>query len=230
MPFSRLIQLIGDDAFTTLSQQTVMIVGLGGVGGSACEAIVRSGIQHIILVDGDVVRKSNLNRQIIALQSTIGQSKVKVMKSRIADINPDAVVEIYPIMYNFDTKQDILNHRIDFIIDAIDTITFKIDLIKEAFARDIPIISVMGTGNKFLPQKLDVMPLSKTAYDPIARILRQKLKQELNLNYVPVVASTEPPLKVDSLKMSPSSNAFVPNTAGILAASHVINTILGKTT
>jgi tRNA A37 threonylcarbamoyladenosine dehydratase len=230
MPFSRLKQLIGESRFETLSTKTVCIVGLGGVGGSAAEAIARSGFGKILLVDQDIIEKSNINRQIVALQSTIGMPKVDVMKERILDINPDCQVDTLHMFYNETTKDKLWQQPIDFIIDAIDTITYKIDLVQEAFQRNIPIISVMGTGNKYCPEQLDIMPLSETSYDPIARVMRQKLKHRLPLQQIMVVASKEPPTKVDSMTMSPSSNAFVPNTAGILAANYIFLQAIGKTT
>lgn len=223
MIFSRLIQLIGEDKFLELNNKTVLIFGLGGVGGNACESIARSGFGKIIIVDRDIVDPSNINRQIIALNSTIGQSKVEVMKKRILDINPNCEVLTYNMFYNFDTKDTVWQNNIDYVIDAIDTMTFKIDIIRECMQRDITFISVMGTGNKYHPEKLDIMPLSKTEYCPIARVIRKKLKREFNLNKVMVVASKETPEKVDSTTTSPSSNAFVPNTAGLLAASYIFN-------
>lgn len=230
MPFSRLKQLIGESTFETISSKTVCIVGLGGVGGSAAEAIARSGFGHIILVDQDIVEESNINRQVVALHSTIGRAKVDVMKARILDINPSCKVDTLHMFYNNETKNQLFAYSIDYMIDAIDTITFKIDLVTEAFRRKIPIISVMGTGNKYHPEQLDILPLDKTSYDPIARVMRQKLKRTVNIHKVMVVASTEPPTKVDSQTMSPSSNQFVPNTAGILAANYIFLHTIGKRT
>lgn len=227
MPFSRLRQLIGEDAFHRLQSKTVCIVGLGGVGGSAAEAIARSGFQRIILVDQDIVEESNINRQVVALHSTIGLPKVDVMKARILDINPRCKVDTYHMFYNDETKDVLWQQQIDYLIDAIDTMTYKIDIIKECHARGIPMISVTGTGNKYHPEQLDIMPLAKTAYDPIARVLRQKLKQFMDLKDIYVVASNEPPMKVDSMTTSPSSNAFVPNTAGILAANYIFLKAIG---
>lgn len=223
MKFERLEQLIGKEKVDTLSKKTVLIFGLGGVGGNAVESVARSGFGTIILVDKDTVDESNINRQLVATLETIDQFKVDVLKERIATINPDCNVITYPIFYNFDTKDEIWSNHVDYVIDCIDTMTFKIDIIKHCINQKIEFISVMGTGNKFHPEKLDIMPLSKTEYDPIARVLRQKLRKEYNLNKIMVVASKEVPLKVNSQTHSPSSNAFVPNTAGILAASYIFN-------
>ncbi len=221
--FSRLIQLIGEEKVNKLRQSTVLIFGLGGVGGNAVEAIARSAFGTIILVDKDTVEASNINRQLVALHSSINQPKTEVLKQRILDINPNCNVITYNMFYNFETKDQIWSNKIDYVIDCIDTMTFKIDIAKECQYRKITHISVMGTGNKFHPEKLEIIPLSKTEYDPIARVLRNKLKREFNLNRIMVVASKEVPLKVDSSKQSPSSNAFVPNTAGLLAASYIFN-------
>jgi len=230
MRFSRLEQLVGTQTLQALADKTVLILGLGGVGGFAAESIARSGFGHIILVDKDTVEESNINRQIIALDSTVHNPKVEVMKARIFDINPKCDVTIYQTFYNEQTKDTIWNHKIDYMIDCIDTITFKIDLIKEATIRHIPFISVMGTGNKYHPEQLQIIPLSKTQYDPIARVIRNKLRNTHKLQEIMTVCSTEQPEKVDSTTMSPSSNVFVPNTAGILAASYIFNLAIGKTT
>lgn len=226
MRFTRLEQLVGITQTKKIQDKSVLIFGLGGVGGNAVECIARSGFGTIILVDKDTVDITNINRQLLALDSTIDKLKVDVMKSRILDINPDCTVLTYPIFYNFETKDIIWENKIDYVIDCIDTITFKIDIIKHCMDHSIPFISVMGTGNKFHPEKLEIMPLSKTESDPIAKVLRKKLRFDYKLNKIMVVASKEIPLKVDSAKMSPSSNSFVPNTAGILAASYIFNRVL----
>lgn len=223
MKFTRLKQLIGDETFDNLQNKSVLIFGLGGVGGNACEAIARSGFGTIILVDKDVVDESNINRQIIALDSTINQDKVTVMQNRIYDIDPSITVIPFKTFYNFETKNDIWDTKPDYVIDCIDTITFKIDIIKHCLANKIECISVMGTGNKFHPEQLDIVPLHKTQYDPIARVLRNKLKTEPQYKTIMVVASKEVPRKTDSTTSSPSSNSFVPNTAGLLAASYIFN-------
>lgn len=228
MRFHRLKQLIGEEQFQALSNKTVLIFGLGGVGGNAAESIARSGFGNIILVDKDIVELSNINRQLIALDSTIGQPKVEVMKNRILDINKECNVTTHQLFYNFETKEDIWKHKVDYVIDCIDTITFKIDIIKHCMDNHIPFISVMGTGNKYRPDLLSIMPLQDTEYDPIARVLRQKLKKEYPLNKIMVVASKEIPQKVDSHTHSPSSNSFVPNTAGLLAGSYIFNHIMNS--
>ena len=144
MRFKRTIEQIGIKKFDLLSKSTVLILGLGGVGGHACDSLARSGIGNLVIVDKSVVDITNINRQIIALTSTVGISKVEVMKKRLLEINPDLNIITYHECYNLETKTKILNHKIDFICDAIDTITFKIDIIKEALTNNIPIISSMG--------------------------------------------------------------------------------------
>lgn len=228
MSFARLQDQITPEQFTALTSSTVLIVGLGGVGGHAAEAIARSAFGTIILVDHDDVSPSNINRQIVAMHSTIGQPKIDVMKQRILDINPDCIVHTHHTFYDDDTKAEIWAHSIDYVIDCIDTITYKMDLVREAMQREIPIISVMGTGNKLQPEQLAIVPLSKTEYDPIARVMRQKLRHEVDMSRIPVVLSKEVPLKKDV--PYPTSNSFVPSTAGILAASYMFRIAIGEIT
>lgn len=227
MSFSRLIDQIGPDAFRALSRSTVAIVGLGGVGGSAAEAIARLGVGRIVLVDGDVIEPTNLNRQLVALQSTMGQKKVDVMAARIRDIHPDCDVVALDWYVRPNNLSTLFDYRIDCLIDAIDAMTDKVELLAAAYERDIMTVSVTGTGDKRDLTKLQVLPLSKTTYDPIARILRQKLRHRLDLNRLNVVVSTEPPAKASDVK-HPSSNPFVPNAAGLLAAQTVFHHVLAK--
>ena len=226
MRFKRTIQQIGIDKFKLLENSTVLVLGIGGVGGHACEALARSGIGELIIVDKSVVDLSNINRQIIALTSTIGRPKVEVMKERLLDINPDIKVTAYHEFYNFETKSKILDHKFDFICDAIDTVTFKIDIIKEALLRNIPIISSMGMGNKLHPELIEITDISKTSYDPIAKVIRKKLRSEKISGKVSVVYSKEEPFKIDNEVSNPASNSFVPAAAGIIMASYIINEII----
>ncbi len=221
--FERAKLLLGEEKFTLLQSKTVLVVGLGGVGGHAAEALVRSGIGHVILVDQDIIEPSNINRQIIALHSTVGKVKVDVMKERLLDINPECDVITHHLFYNDNTKETIWNHPIDFVCDCIDTITYKIDLMKEAISRNIPRISVMGTGNKTHPELLELSTLEKTVYDPIARVMRGKLKT-YNMKQIPVVFSKEQPLAIQCETIS--SLATVPSVAGIIAASYIINQLI----
>ncbi len=227
MIFNRTIRQIGENNLNKLKNATVLILGIGGVGGNAIEALVRGGIGKVIIVDNDFVNATNINRQLVALHSTIGQSKVEVMKKRINDINPDCEVIPYHTFYSDDTKQEILNHDIDFICDCIDTVTYKIDIIKEALQRNIKIISSMGQGNKFHPERIEIEDLRKTSYDPIAKIIRTKLKRQRIDEFVPVVYSKEQPLKSER-ELGPTSNSYVPSVAGIIMASYIINSIIEK--
>ncbi len=227
MIFKKTIQLIGEEKFNLLQQSTVLVIGLGGVGGHATEALARSGIGKLIIVDNDVVDETNINRQIIALSSTIGKPKTLVMKERLLDINKNLEVLAYHTFYDFETKNDIFNNKIDYVIDAIDTITYKIDIIKECLKRDIPFISSMGQGNKLHPELLEITDITKTSYDPIAKIIRSKLRKEGIKGKIPVVYSKEEPNSQDSKKRSPASSSFVPATAGLLAASYIVNKIIG---
>ena len=226
MRFKRTIEQIGNTKYKLLSNSTVLVLGIGGVGGHACETLARSGIGELIIVDKSVVDLTNVNRQIIALSSTVGKPKVEAMKERLLDINPDLKITTYHEFYNLDTKSKILNHKLDFICDAIDTVTFKIDIIKEALSNNIPIISSMGMGNKLHPELIEISEISKTSYDPIAKVIRKKLRSLRINGKVPVVYSKEVPFKVDNEVSNPSSNSFVPATAGIIMASYIVNKII----
>lgn len=224
MIFDRLKLITKQAGLDKLQNSTVLVLGLGGVGGHACEALARSGVGTLIIVDKDVVDESNINRQIVALHSTIGMAKTEVMKQRINDINPDCKVITYHTFYNQDSKEEILSHNIDFICDCIDTITFKIDIIKEAINKDIKIISSMGAGNKVYPEKLEIEYLHKTTYDPIAKVIRTKLRKEKINAKVPVVYSKEEPIKTDTTVIG--STSFTPSVAGLLIAGYVVRNLI----
>jgi tRNA A37 threonylcarbamoyladenosine dehydratase len=224
MSFERLELLIHKKGLETLRNSSVLVLGIGGVGGHCAEALVRSGIGTIIIVDKDVVDASNINRQLVASHSTIGKSKVKVLKERLLDINPDLNVIDYQVFYNFDTKHEIIENKIDFICDCIDTITFKIDVIKDAIDKNIPIISAMGAGNKMSPERMEIDFLHKTSYDPIAKVIRTKLRKEGYKAHIPVVYSKEEPIKVQGQVLG--STAFTPSVSGLLMASYVVRSLL----
>ncbi len=228
MRFKRLIQQIGNDNMNRLRQSTVLVVGLGGVGGNAAEAIARSGFGRIVLVDRDVFDITNINRQLGALDSTMQTRKVDVIKQRIKDINPACEVIAHHLFYDDETKAMIWAEPIDYVIDCIDTITYKLDLVRETQTRGIPAIHVMGTGNKLCPERLRIMSLASTTHDPIARVMRQKLRDACNLKQIAVIASDEPPLTLDPPTNVPSSNPFVPNAAGILAASYIFRKAINE--
>jgi len=239
--FSRNELAIGKEGLELLKSKTVLVLGIGGVGSFAAEALARSGVGRLILIDKDVVDITNVNRQIIALLSTVGRPKVEVMKERIRDINPDCQVEALQMFYTDETYEDIFNYGIDFVVDASDTIKYKVHIMKECLKRNIPIISSMGAANKMDPTRFQIADISKTHTDPIARMIRQLLKKEGIKKGIPVVFSDESPIvireevrkyvgndssEIRKSKMPPSSNAFVPSVAGLIMASYVIRTFL----
>lgn len=224
--FSRLAKIIGETNLEVLKQKSVCVVGLGGVGGSVVEALCRCGIGTIILVDFDIIEISNLNRQIIALYSTIGKKKTKVWRDRILDINPACHVIIEDLFYEEKVKNNIFQHKIDYVVDACDTVSSKKSLILSCLDKKIPFISCMGTGNKLDPSKLEITTLNKTAYDPLARILRKWAKDENITSSIPVLYSSETPIVTH--ERTPGSSSFVPNSAGLLISSHIIRTFLDQ--
>lgn len=229
--FSRSALLFGEEAIECLSRKTVALFGLGGVGGNAAEALARSGIGRLILVDNDTVSLSNLNRQLIASHSTVGQLKTQAMKARLLDINPNLQIDAYPLFYLPETADQIDLSDSDYIIDCIDTTSAKIELAMRARSLGIPMISSMGTGNKTDPTKLLVSDLSKTSVCPLARVMRRELKSR-GITHLKVVWSTETPqtpillLTGASGKPIPASTPFVPPAAGLLLARTVVCDLL----
>lgn len=222
MWLNRLNKIISNDKINKLNSKTVLIIGLGGVGGHALESIVRMGINNIIVVDNDVFDITNLNRQLLSLNSNIGKLKVDVAKERVIDINKDCNITCIPKFIDKSNINEIFGYKIDYVIDACDTITTKILLINECLNRNIKIISSMGTGNKFDPELLEIIDLKKTSYDPIAKVLRNKFKN-INKNIM-VVCSKEKSINIKD--RTPGSTSLVPSAAGILCASYVINDVL----
>lgn len=222
--FNRLELIIGNK-IELIKNKTVLIIGLGGVGGYALESIVRSGIGKVIIVDYDVVDKTNLNRQIISLNSNIGLKKVDVAYERIKEINEDC--EVIKIDERItETNIDILfKEEVDYVIDACDTVETKKDLIRQCLKRKIKFISSMGTGNKLDPTKLEIIDIRKTNYDPLAKKMRKMVKDERIKDKIMVVSSTEQPIKTNTKTIG--STSFVPAVAGLLCASYVINDIIG---
>lgn len=217
----RTITLIGLENFQKLEEKHILIIGLGGVGGTTLEALVRCGIKHITIIDSDKFEISNLNRQILSTTKTIGKNKVDVAKKRALSINSD--ININEIN-TFLTKENIdILEKYDYIIDACDTIPTKVELIKYALKNNIKIISCMGTGKKMDIEKLEITTLAKTINDPLAKKLRNMLKKENITTNIPVVSSIELPQKEGNII---SSMIFVPSTAGLLLASFVINDII----
>ena len=207
-----------------LKDKTVLIVGIGGVGGYALEAIARSGINNIIIVDNDVVDITNLNRQIISNLNNLGCKKIEVAKERVLSINKKCNIITYDLFLDDKNIYDIIdNHQIDYIIDACDTMIVKKELIRISKKRNIKLITSMGTANKMHPEKLEIMDIRKTEYDPVAKIIRKMVKDEKINGKVMCVCSKEVPIKSNKL----GSNSFVPASAGLLLASYVINDIVG---
>lgn len=219
--FTRVISLVGEDNLKKISEKTVLVVGLGGVGGYATEALVRSGVSNLILIDYDKIDISNLNRQIITNQSNIGQLKTDIMKKHILSINPECNVIVINTFLNNDTIKLLDQYQFDYIVDACDSVQAKKLLIDYALDKDIKLIASMGTANKLDPEKLTITDIRKTAYDPLAKILRKYVLDKKTNKKVMVVSSTEVPIKKDVL----ASMMFVPATAGILCAKYIINDI-----
>ncbi|WP_243290659.1 tRNA threonylcarbamoyladenosine dehydratase [Bacillus sp. FJAT-47783] len=239
--FSRNELAIGKEGLNILKGSTVAVLGIGGVGSFSVEALARSGVGRLILVDKDDVDITNVNRQIHALLSTVGQPKVDLMKERVADINPDCEVIALKMFYTEETYETFFQYEPDFVIDASDTISYKIHLMKECLKRNVPIISSMGAANKTDPTRFQIADISKTHTDPIAKVIRTKLRKEGIRKGVKVVFSDESPIviredvrkevgnekaAIRKAKMPPSSNAFVPSVAGLIMASHVVNELL----
>ena len=221
--FSRVSMLID---INQLKNKTVAIVGIGGVGGYVAESLARSGVGKLILVDYDVVDETNINRQIIALHSTIGKEKVSLMEERIHDICEDTQVVSYRIMYGEENRYDIISEKIDFLVDACDIVRSKQILITECLNRGIPFISSMGTGNRLDPSKLTVTDLAKTEGDPLARIMRKWAKDRGIRTPIPVLYSSELPIKTGTRQ--PGSLIFVPASAGLLIGSYIVRYFLSN--
>ena len=223
MEFEREKLIIGDK-FNILKDKRILVLGLGGVGGYVVESLARCGIGSLILVDYDTVDITNINRQIIALHSNIGKKKTECFKERLLDINPNINIDIYDLFYKEDNKDIIFKGKIDYVIDCCDSLESKKILIEECFKRDIPIISSMGTGNKLHPELFKITSLSKTEYDPLAKKMRYKFRDNKEiLNRVMVIYSSEKP---SEFKGKIGSISFVPSVAGLMLTSYVINEFL----
>ncbi len=215
--------LIGEDNLLALKDASVVVVGLGGVGSYVAEAIARCGVGRMILIDKDRVDITNINRQLIALRSTVGAMKADVMKARILDINPEAVIKSYTVAYSEETAQTFDFSGVDIIVDAIDSIDDKVALIRNAVSAGIPIISSMGAGNKMNPGAFEISDLSKTSVCPLARVMRRRLR-DIGIEHIPVVYSKETPVRGEGV----GSISFVPSSAGLLLASEAIRILINK--
>lgn len=247
--FSRTELLIKEDGIQKLQKAKVAIFGIGGVGSFAVEGLVRSGIGNFILVDDDKICLTNLNRQIIATRKTIGKYKVDVMEERILEINPDAKIQTYQEFYMPNSKTNIITEDIDYVIDCVDTVTAKIEIVKRCKELDIPIISAMGTGNKLDPSRFEITDIYKTSICPLAKVMRKELRKR-NIDSLKVIYSKEEPIEIDEYSNSscktncicppgtkrkctirnqvPGSISFVPSVAGLMIAGEVIRKIIWR--
>ena len=242
--FARFSMMVGEDGIEKLRNSRVIVFGVGGVGSYTVEALARSGVGQITMVDFDEISESNINRQLHSLRSTIGKSKIDVMKDRILDINPDCKVELVKRLVYDDVDEVLGNNKYDFVVDAIDVIGSKINLIEYCVKNNINIISSMGFGNKMHPEMIEIAKIKNTSVCPMARTIRSILKKKKIIN-IPVVYSREIPVKPDKSelfkeelptefrenneiprKTTPGSNSFVPGTAGLVLASYVVRKIL----
>ncbi|WP_274650047.1 tRNA threonylcarbamoyladenosine dehydratase [Paenibacillus humicola] len=240
--FSRTELAIGPEGLDIMKRSTVAVLGVGGVGSMAAEALARTGIGRIILIDKDVVDITNVNRQLHALTTTVGQPKADLMRERIKLINPDCDAVALRMFYTEETYEKLFEYKLDYVVDASDTIMYKIHLIKQCLERNIPLVSSMGAANKMDPTKFQVADISKTSMDPIARVIRQKLRKDGIRKGVKVVFSTEQPMKpredvtqrivpenapeIRKAQQPPASNAFVPAAAGLVMTSVVVRDLL----
>lgn len=226
--FSRTILLLGEDKFKKLVNSNILIVGVGGVGSFVAEALVRAGVGKLTLIDADVISYSNINRQIHATTKTVGLYKTEVMKERLISINPNLQVITNNIFIDENNIDNYLFSDYDYIIDAIDSVKSKINLILNAKAKDIKIISSMGAGNKLDPTKFSIADISKTNTCPLARVIRKELKKH-SIYSLKTLFSTEEPIKQDKLsdgKLVPGSISFVPSVAGLIIASEVVKDLI----
>lgn len=239
--FSRTELAIGAEGLDILKNSTVAVLGIGGVGAMAVEGLARTGIGRIILIDKDVVDITNVNRQIHALTTTVGQKKADLMSERVKLINPECETIALNMFYTEETYEELFKYDIDYVLDASDTIMYKIHLIKECRKRKIPMISSMGAANKMDPTKFEVTDISKTHMDPMARVIRTKLREEGIKKGVKVVFSTEQPVKprvdvtkkiapadakIRKAKQPPASNSFVPPVVGLIMVSAAVRDLL----
>ena len=223
--FKRTEWLLGEDGVEHLSIKHVAVFGIGGVGGYVCEALVRSGVGTFTLVDKDVVDITNLNRQIIATQSTVGRSKTEVMKERMEDINPEVSVFVRNCFFLPDTADSFDFTDYDYVVDAVDTVTAKLEIILRAKAAGVPVISAMGAGNKLDPGQFKVSDIYKTKVCPLAKVMRRELKKR-GVDRLKVVYSEEPPRKLSAESATPGSIAYAPAIAGLMIAGEVIRDLV----
>lgn len=228
--FYRSELLIGKEGIEKLNNAKVAVFGIGGVGSYVVEALARSGIGNIIIVDKDVVDETNINRQIIALTSTVGLNKVDVMEKRILDINPDAIVKKYKFFFSPDSSHEMIEDDLDYIVDAVDSVSAKVELMKVANEKGIKIISSMGTGNKLNPTQLEIADIYDTEICPLAKVMRKEARN-LGIEKMKVVYSKENPIEIPEEAKKEGicgSISFVPSVAGLIIASEVVKDIIQK--
>ena len=228
--FSRTAYVYGEDAVAKLNNSHVAIFGVGGVGGYICEALCRAGVGHIDIFDRDTVSLSNINRQIIALHSTVGRPKVEVMKERMLDINPDCAINAYNVFYLPENADEFDLSGYNYIADAVDTVAAKLEIAERAHKLGIPVISAMGAGNKTDPTKFEIADINDTSVCPLARVMRRELKARRIKKYKVVYSKEEPRksgvIDPESGKAIPGSLSFVPSAMGLIMASAIINDLL----
>lgn len=222
--FSRTETLIGTDALTKLANSRVAVFGIGGVGGSVVEALARAGVGALDLVDNDEVNITNINRQIIALHSTVGKSKVEVAKERVLDINPMVNVRTYKTFFTPETSDEFDFSQYDYVVDAIDTVTGKIELVMKSQGVNTPIISCLGTGNKIHPEMFEIADIYKTSVCPLAKVMRTELKKR-GVKKLKVLYSKETPIKREGQRI-PASISFTPPVAGLIIAGEVVRDLI----
>ncbi len=220
---SRTELLIGKEAIEKLKRAKVAVYGIGGVGSFVVEGLARSGIGHMVLIDNDTIAISNLNRQIHSTHKTIGKRKMDVMKERILDINPEAMVDVYMAQELEEGEENLIDSSFSYIVDAVDTVSTKIKLIEKAISLQVPILSCMGTGNKLDPMKFEITDIKNTSVCPLARVIRKELKKR-NISSLKVLYSKEEPIQKENQKI-PGSISFVPSVAGLMIAGQVIKDI-----
>ena len=245
--FSRTEKLIKKEGIEKLSKAKVAVFGIGGVGSFVVEGLVRAGVKDFVIIDDDKICLTNLNRQIIATRKTIGKYKVDVMKERILDINPDANVETYKEFFMPNSESNIINNSLSYVVDCVDTVTAKIEIVSKCKELNIPVISAMGTGNKLDPSRFEITDIYKTSICPLAKVMRKELRRR-NIDSLKVIYSKEEPIKIDEYSNSscktncicppgtqrkcsirnqvPGSISFVPSVAGLMIAGEIVRDII----
>ncbi len=221
----RTVGLIGEENLKKLKNARVAVFGAGGVGAAAIEALARAEIGELDIIDSDIVEESNINRQLIALHSTVGRPKVEVIRERILDINPECKVTVHPVFFLPETAGRFDFSAYDYVIDAIDTVAAKIELVAICDREGIPIVSCMGTGNKMHPECFEIADIMKTSMDPLAKVMRKELKSR-GIRHLQVVYSREEPVRTKS--RTPASISFTPPVAGYIMAGEVIRNLIGQ--